>query len=161
MFSKDGSRFFLTIPVKQGGQGDFHHIAMFTKSVGAVILQFWNTHWLSCHSPAFSVLTLCLFLNMFLSKTITFCLFSVQKWSKWCPSLDVRQLGGDQDISLWWGGANHVSLSDPFTSVMRIISYHISCYRYELQQVLAFFSLFKHLFCWSYSICNYSFLYLP
>uniref|UniRef100_A0A4W5KFQ7 Dipeptidyl peptidase like 10 n=1 Tax=Hucho hucho TaxID=62062 RepID=A0A4W5KFQ7_9TELE len=32
MFSKDGSRFFLTIPVKQGGQGDFHHIAMFTKS---------------------------------------------------------------------------------------------------------------------------------
>uniref|UniRef100_A0A8C7RTQ5 Dipeptidyl-peptidase 10 (Non-functional) n=1 Tax=Oncorhynchus mykiss TaxID=8022 RepID=A0A8C7RTQ5_ONCMY len=35
VFSKDGSRFFLTIPVKQGGQGDFHHIAMFTKSVGA------------------------------------------------------------------------------------------------------------------------------
>uniref|UniRef100_A0A8C7RUB4 Dipeptidyl peptidase like 10 n=1 Tax=Oncorhynchus mykiss TaxID=8022 RepID=A0A8C7RUB4_ONCMY len=32
VFSKDGSRFFLTIPVKQGGQGDFHHIAMFTKS---------------------------------------------------------------------------------------------------------------------------------
>uniref|UniRef100_A0A8C8LL74 Dipeptidyl peptidase like 10 n=1 Tax=Oncorhynchus tshawytscha TaxID=74940 RepID=A0A8C8LL74_ONCTS len=32
VFSKDRSRFFLTIPVKQGGQGDFHHIAMFTKS---------------------------------------------------------------------------------------------------------------------------------
>uniref|UniRef100_A0A8C7G5G0 Dipeptidyl peptidase like 10 n=1 Tax=Oncorhynchus kisutch TaxID=8019 RepID=A0A8C7G5G0_ONCKI len=32
VFSKDGSRFFLTVPVKQGGQGDFHHIAMFTKS---------------------------------------------------------------------------------------------------------------------------------
>lgn len=61
VFSKDGSRFFLTIPVKQGGQGDFHHIAMFTKSVGAVILQFWNTPWSSCHSLAFSVLTLCLF----------------------------------------------------------------------------------------------------
>ncbi|KAJ8003535.1 hypothetical protein DPEC_G00149360 [Dallia pectoralis] len=32
VFSKDGSRFFLTIPVKQGGQGEFQHIAMFTKS---------------------------------------------------------------------------------------------------------------------------------
>ncbi|KAL1021891.1 hypothetical protein UPYG_G00019380 [Umbra pygmaea] len=32
VFSKDGTRFFLTIPVKQGGQGDFQHIAMFTKS---------------------------------------------------------------------------------------------------------------------------------
>uniref|UniRef100_A0A3P8YZ36 Dipeptidyl peptidase like 10 n=1 Tax=Esox lucius TaxID=8010 RepID=A0A3P8YZ36_ESOLU len=32
VFSKDGNRFFLTIPVKQGGQGEFHHIAMFTKS---------------------------------------------------------------------------------------------------------------------------------
>uniref|UniRef100_A0A8C7IIL8 Inactive dipeptidyl peptidase 10-like n=1 Tax=Oncorhynchus kisutch TaxID=8019 RepID=A0A8C7IIL8_ONCKI len=32
VFSNDRSRFFLTIPVKQGGQGDFHHIAMFTKS---------------------------------------------------------------------------------------------------------------------------------
>uniref|UniRef100_A0A3Q3FB72 Dipeptidyl peptidase like 10 n=1 Tax=Kryptolebias marmoratus TaxID=37003 RepID=A0A3Q3FB72_KRYMA len=30
MFSKDGSRFFLTVPVKQGGRGEFHHIAMFT-----------------------------------------------------------------------------------------------------------------------------------
>uniref|UniRef100_A0A3Q1B579 Dipeptidyl-peptidase 10 (inactive) n=1 Tax=Amphiprion ocellaris TaxID=80972 RepID=A0A3Q1B579_AMPOC len=31
LFSKDRSRFFLTLPVKQGGQGDFHHITMFTK----------------------------------------------------------------------------------------------------------------------------------
>uniref|UniRef100_A0A8C4H6H7 Dipeptidyl peptidase like 10 n=1 Tax=Dicentrarchus labrax TaxID=13489 RepID=A0A8C4H6H7_DICLA len=30
VFSKDGSRFFLTVPVKQGGRGEFHHIAMFT-----------------------------------------------------------------------------------------------------------------------------------
>uniref|UniRef100_A0A671QFS3 Inactive dipeptidyl peptidase 10-like n=1 Tax=Sinocyclocheilus anshuiensis TaxID=1608454 RepID=A0A671QFS3_9TELE len=29
-FSRDGSRFFLTVPVKQGGRGDFHHVAMFT-----------------------------------------------------------------------------------------------------------------------------------
>ncbi|XP_030642290.1 inactive dipeptidyl peptidase 10 [Chanos chanos] len=29
-FSSDGSRFFLTVPVKQGGRGEFHHIAMFT-----------------------------------------------------------------------------------------------------------------------------------
>uniref|UniRef100_A0A6Q2Y3C4 Dipeptidyl peptidase like 10 n=1 Tax=Esox lucius TaxID=8010 RepID=A0A6Q2Y3C4_ESOLU len=30
VFSRDGSRFFLTVPVKQGGRGEFHHIAMFT-----------------------------------------------------------------------------------------------------------------------------------
>uniref|UniRef100_A0A673B638 Dipeptidyl peptidase like 10 n=1 Tax=Sphaeramia orbicularis TaxID=375764 RepID=A0A673B638_9TELE len=30
VFSKDSSRFFLTVPVKQGGRGEFHHIAMFT-----------------------------------------------------------------------------------------------------------------------------------
>ncbi|KAM4626590.1 inactive dipeptidyl peptidase 10 isoform 2-T2 [Discoglossus pictus] len=29
VFSNDGSRFFLTVPVKQGGRGEFHHIAMF------------------------------------------------------------------------------------------------------------------------------------
>nr|XP_020456424.1 inactive dipeptidyl peptidase 10-like isoform X2 [Monopterus albus] len=33
LFSKDRSRFFLTVPVKQGGQGDFHHITMFTKKL--------------------------------------------------------------------------------------------------------------------------------
>ncbi|XP_026217547.1 inactive dipeptidyl peptidase 10-like isoform X1 [Anabas testudineus] len=33
LFSKDRSRFFLTLPVKQGGQGDFHHITMFTKKL--------------------------------------------------------------------------------------------------------------------------------
>ncbi|OCT60873.1 inactive dipeptidyl peptidase 10 [Xenopus laevis] len=30
VFSKDGSKFFLTVPVKQGGRGEFHHIAMFS-----------------------------------------------------------------------------------------------------------------------------------
>uniref|UniRef100_A0A8C4S6N2 Dipeptidyl peptidase like 10 n=1 Tax=Erpetoichthys calabaricus TaxID=27687 RepID=A0A8C4S6N2_ERPCA len=29
VFSKDGSKFFLTVPVKQGGRGEFHHISMF------------------------------------------------------------------------------------------------------------------------------------
>eukprot|EP00064_Thunnus_orientalis_P008927 superscaffoldBa00001098_g8950 len=33
LFSKDRSRFFLTLPVKQGGQGDFQHITMFTKKL--------------------------------------------------------------------------------------------------------------------------------
>ncbi|KAM9766272.1 inactive dipeptidyl peptidase 10-like isoform 2-T2 [Menidia menidia] len=33
LFSEDRSRFFLTLPVKQGGQGDFDHIAMFTKKL--------------------------------------------------------------------------------------------------------------------------------
>ncbi|XP_074521060.1 inactive dipeptidyl peptidase 10-like isoform X2 [Halichoeres trimaculatus] len=31
LFSKDRSRFFLTVPIKQGGQGDFQHITMFTR----------------------------------------------------------------------------------------------------------------------------------
>uniref|UniRef100_A0A3B4EG42 Dipeptidyl peptidase like 10 n=1 Tax=Pygocentrus nattereri TaxID=42514 RepID=A0A3B4EG42_PYGNA len=34
-FSQDSSRFFLAVPVKQGGGGDFHHIAMFTTQVRA------------------------------------------------------------------------------------------------------------------------------
>uniref|UniRef100_A0A8C1LBI9 Dipeptidyl-peptidase 10 (Non-functional) n=1 Tax=Cyprinus carpio TaxID=7962 RepID=A0A8C1LBI9_CYPCA len=34
-FSRDGSRFFLTVPVKQGGRGDFHHVAMFTSQARA------------------------------------------------------------------------------------------------------------------------------
>ncbi|KAA8579421.1 hypothetical protein FQN60_006514 [Etheostoma spectabile] len=33
LFSKDRSRFFLTLPVKQGGHGDFHHITMFSKKL--------------------------------------------------------------------------------------------------------------------------------
>lgn len=33
VFSKDSTRFFLTVPVKQGGRGEFHHIAMFTTQV--------------------------------------------------------------------------------------------------------------------------------
>ncbi|XP_067108979.1 inactive dipeptidyl peptidase 10-like isoform X3 [Osmerus mordax] len=33
VFSKDGNRFFMTVPVKQGGRGEFHHIAMFTTQV--------------------------------------------------------------------------------------------------------------------------------
>uniref|UniRef100_A0AAV2K5B3 Inactive dipeptidyl peptidase 10-like n=1 Tax=Knipowitschia caucasica TaxID=637954 RepID=A0AAV2K5B3_KNICA len=35
VFSRDGSRFFLTVPVKQGGRGEFHHIAMFTSQFRA------------------------------------------------------------------------------------------------------------------------------
>ncbi|TWW80309.1 Inactive dipeptidyl peptidase 10 [Takifugu flavidus] len=41
VFSKDGSRFFLTVPVKQGGRGEFHHIAMFTTQ-GAAPLSRWR-----------------------------------------------------------------------------------------------------------------------
>ncbi|XP_077369289.1 inactive dipeptidyl peptidase 10-like isoform X3 [Festucalex cinctus] len=33
LFSKDISRFFLAVPERQGGQGEFHHIAMFTKKL--------------------------------------------------------------------------------------------------------------------------------
>ncbi|KAK9524151.1 hypothetical protein VZT92_018012 [Zoarces viviparus] len=33
LFSKDRSRFVLSLPVKQGGQGDFHHVTMFSKKL--------------------------------------------------------------------------------------------------------------------------------
>uniref|UniRef100_A0A672P721 Inactive dipeptidyl peptidase 10-like n=1 Tax=Sinocyclocheilus grahami TaxID=75366 RepID=A0A672P721_SINGR len=34
-FCRDGNRFFLTVPVKQGGRGDFQHVAMFTSQARA------------------------------------------------------------------------------------------------------------------------------
>ncbi|XP_077958572.1 inactive dipeptidyl peptidase 10 isoform X1 [Gasterosteus aculeatus] len=33
LFSRDRSRFFLSLPVKQGGQGDFHHVTMFSRKL--------------------------------------------------------------------------------------------------------------------------------
>ncbi|XP_026570396.1 inactive dipeptidyl peptidase 10 [Pseudonaja textilis] len=33
VFSKDGNTFFMTVPVKQGGRGEFHHIAMFNVQI--------------------------------------------------------------------------------------------------------------------------------
>ncbi|XP_019746420.1 inactive dipeptidyl peptidase 10-like isoform X2 [Hippocampus comes] len=33
LFDKDTTRFFLAVPLRQGGQGDFHHITMFTKKL--------------------------------------------------------------------------------------------------------------------------------
>ncbi|XP_049584130.1 inactive dipeptidyl peptidase 10 isoform X1 [Syngnathus scovelli] len=40
VFSKDGKRFFLTVPVKQGGRGEFHHIAMFNTQMLSFSSQF-------------------------------------------------------------------------------------------------------------------------
>ncbi|XP_061632469.1 inactive dipeptidyl peptidase 10-like isoform X2 [Phyllopteryx taeniolatus] len=34
LFSKDTTKFFLAVPERQGDQGGFHHIAMFTKKLG-------------------------------------------------------------------------------------------------------------------------------
>uniref|UniRef100_A0AAY4CXR0 Uncharacterized protein n=1 Tax=Denticeps clupeoides TaxID=299321 RepID=A0AAY4CXR0_9TELE len=42
IFTRDSSTFFLTVPVKQGGQGEFHHIAMVTKQVNWVQLTSGN-----------------------------------------------------------------------------------------------------------------------
>lgn len=47
VFSKDGSRFFLTVPVKQGGRGEFHHIAMFTTQVKVHFILSLPLHWCS------------------------------------------------------------------------------------------------------------------
>ncbi|KAH0621348.1 hypothetical protein JD844_022522 [Phrynosoma platyrhinos] len=35
VFSKDSNKFFMTVPVKQGGRGEFHHIAMFDVQVSS------------------------------------------------------------------------------------------------------------------------------
>ncbi|KAJ8787018.1 hypothetical protein J1605_023160 [Eschrichtius robustus] len=35
VFSRDGSKFFMTVPVKQGGRGEYSHIAMFLVQVSA------------------------------------------------------------------------------------------------------------------------------
>nr|DBA19511.1 TPA: hypothetical protein GDO54_015338 [Pyxicephalus adspersus] len=48
VFSKDGTKFFMTVPVKQGGRGEFHHIAMFTvqaKTDGVSIRHLTSGSW--------------------------------------------------------------------------------------------------------------------
>uniref|UniRef100_A0A3Q3LKL2 Dipeptidyl peptidase like 10 n=1 Tax=Mastacembelus armatus TaxID=205130 RepID=A0A3Q3LKL2_9TELE len=45
VFSRDGSRFFLTVPVKQGGRGEFHHIAMFTTQVKNEVRHLTSGNW--------------------------------------------------------------------------------------------------------------------
>uniref|UniRef100_A0A3Q3H019 Dipeptidyl peptidase like 10 n=1 Tax=Labrus bergylta TaxID=56723 RepID=A0A3Q3H019_9LABR len=45
VFSKDSSRFFLTVPVKQGGRGEFHHIAMFTTQVKNEVRHLTSGNW--------------------------------------------------------------------------------------------------------------------
>uniref|UniRef100_A0A670IDV3 Dipeptidyl peptidase like 10 n=1 Tax=Podarcis muralis TaxID=64176 RepID=A0A670IDV3_PODMU len=48
VFSKDGNKFFMTVPVKQGGRGEFHHIAMFnvqTKSEQFSIRHLTSGNW--------------------------------------------------------------------------------------------------------------------
>ncbi|KAM5326093.1 inactive dipeptidyl peptidase 10 isoform 2-T2 [Glossophaga mutica] len=48
VFSRDGSKFFMTVPVKQGGRGEFHHIAMFlvqSKSEQITIRHLTSGNW--------------------------------------------------------------------------------------------------------------------
>ncbi|XP_036277161.1 inactive dipeptidyl peptidase 10 isoform X2 [Pipistrellus kuhlii] len=48
VFSRDGSRFFMTVPVKQGGRGEFHHIAMFlvqSKSEQITVRHLTSGNW--------------------------------------------------------------------------------------------------------------------
>ncbi|MEQ2210066.1 hypothetical protein XENOCAPTIV_007932, partial [Xenoophorus captivus] len=55
VFSKDGTRFFLTVPVKQGGRGEFHHIAMSTTQVRLRPHEGPNQWMLSIHSLVLEV----------------------------------------------------------------------------------------------------------
>uniref|UniRef100_A0A8D1C0P0 Dipeptidylpeptidase IV N-terminal domain-containing protein n=1 Tax=Sus scrofa TaxID=9823 RepID=A0A8D1C0P0_PIG len=46
--SLDGSKFFMTVPVKQGGRGEFHHIAMFlvqSKSEQIIVRHLTSGNW--------------------------------------------------------------------------------------------------------------------
>uniref|UniRef100_A0A8D1WN56 Dipeptidyl peptidase like 10 n=1 Tax=Sus scrofa TaxID=9823 RepID=A0A8D1WN56_PIG len=48
VFSRDGSKFFMTVPVKQGGRGEFHHIAMFlvqSKSEQIIVRHLTSGNW--------------------------------------------------------------------------------------------------------------------
>uniref|UniRef100_A0A803XWF3 Dipeptidyl peptidase like 10 n=1 Tax=Meleagris gallopavo TaxID=9103 RepID=A0A803XWF3_MELGA len=48
VFSRDGTKFFMTVPVKQGGRGEFHHIAMFivqTKSEQITVRHLTSGNW--------------------------------------------------------------------------------------------------------------------
>nr|AAH63074.1 Dpp10 protein [Mus musculus] len=48
VFSRDGSKFFMTVPVKQGGRGEFHHIAMFlvqSKSEQITVRHLTSGNW--------------------------------------------------------------------------------------------------------------------
>ncbi|GAB5575609.1 inactive dipeptidyl peptidase 10 isoform X2 [Prionailurus iriomotensis] len=48
VFSRDGSTFFMTVPVKQGGRGEFHHIAMFlvqSKSEQITVRHLTSGNW--------------------------------------------------------------------------------------------------------------------
>lgn len=103
LFSKDRSRFFLTLPVKQGGQGDFQHITMFTKKVTRGGLSPSPSH---SYSRIFFYTISCWILKIYKD---VFLLFSVTKWPGWGSPPDVRRLGGDENRSLWWKQPDHVS----------------------------------------------------
>ncbi|XP_021054373.1 inactive dipeptidyl peptidase 10 isoform X1 [Mus pahari] len=48
VFSRDGSKFFMTVPVKQGGRGEFYHIAMFlvqSKSEQITVRHLTSGNW--------------------------------------------------------------------------------------------------------------------
>uniref|UniRef100_A0A8C5LCS5 Dipeptidylpeptidase 10 n=1 Tax=Jaculus jaculus TaxID=51337 RepID=A0A8C5LCS5_JACJA len=48
VFARDGSKFFMTVPVKQGGRGEFHHIAMFlvqSKSEQITVRHLTSGNW--------------------------------------------------------------------------------------------------------------------
>ncbi|KAM7335834.1 hypothetical protein ACRRTK_004327 [Alexandromys fortis] len=49
VFSRDGSKFFMTVPVKQGGRGEFHHIAMFLVQALLPCIVFLAFHWTAVH----------------------------------------------------------------------------------------------------------------
>lgn len=83
LFSKDRSRFFLTLPVKQGGQGDFHHITMFTKKVtrgGLSLFLLYNFLLLTLQKHLHRIRHLCWILSVvFNSANLSFYSYEVTR----------------------------------------------------------------------------------
>lgn len=109
-FSKDRSRFFLNLPVKQGGQGDFHHITMFTRKVTPkglffLFMSFLCPWFLSSQSRERLHNKSYLHLLCFL----VFPILSVTERPGRSSTFNVRRLGGDKNLSLRWKQPDCVS----------------------------------------------------
>lgn len=69
MFSRDGSKFFMTVLVKQGGRGEFHHIAMFLVQVGSGIF-LWFSFIVTEGSMLFPGTCICVHVQAYMSNDL-------------------------------------------------------------------------------------------
>lgn len=108
LFSEDRSRFFLTLPVRQGGQGDFQHITMFTRKVTPLVFLSLCSFRILTSDGVGCRVVLCF-------QSLKAASLPVTKRPRRSPTLNVRRLGGDKDRSLRWKQPDHVSLKFCFS----------------------------------------------